>query len=144
MLGRRFLLLGHLGRRSGRRHQTILEVMQYREAGPELVVMSGFGRSADWLRNLAADPRPEVTVGRRHFVAAYRVLDADEATAVLSDYERRNRRVAALIRLVLSRLLGWRYRSSDPDRRRLVAQLPLIAFRPASGDRAAERPPARA
>jgi hypothetical protein len=33
---------------------------------------------------------------------------------------------------VLSRLLGWRYRGSDEDCRRLVRQLPLLVFRPRS------------
>jgi hypothetical protein len=43
LFGKRFLLLTHTGRRTGVRHQTVLEVMEYREEGPEAVVMSGFG-----------------------------------------------------------------------------------------------------
>jgi hypothetical protein len=49
---------------------------------------------------------------------------------VVRSYERRNRFIAPVIRLVLSRLLGWRYNGSEGDRRRLVAQLTLVAFRP--------------
>ncbi len=132
VLGHRFLLLIHTGRRSGRRRETVLEVMEYRKAGPELVVMSAFGRHADWLRNIEAAPDPEVVSGGERFVAAYRFLDAREAIGVVEGYERRNRIMAPLIRLVLSRLLGWSYRSSDSDRARLVTQLPLVAFRPRS------------
>lgn len=130
LLGRRFLLLRQVGRRTGRRRETVLEVMEYRPAGPELVVMSAFGRGAGWLRNMAADPRPEVTIGRRRFVAAVRFLDAEEAIAVVRGYERRNRLMIPIIRLVLSRFLGWRYCGSDAERRRLVGQLPLVALRP--------------
>jgi hypothetical protein len=35
-----------------------------------------------------------------------------------------------VIRLALSRMLGWRYRGSQADRARLAEQLPLVAFRP--------------
>ncbi len=94
--------------------------------------MSAFGRNADWLRNIEAAPGPEVVIGSHRFAAVHRVLDADEATGVIAGYERRNRVVAPVIRSVLSRLLGWRYDGSDADRRRLAAQLPLIAFRPRS------------
>ncbi len=49
---------------------------------------------------------------------------------VVARYERRNRLIAPIIRSVPSRLLGWRYQGSDDERRRLFAQLPLVAFRP--------------
>ena len=129
LLGHRFLLLIHTGRRTGLQRQTVLEVIEYRREGPEVVVMSGFGRTSDWLRNIVATPSPEVVIGSHRFSAIVRCLDQSEAVTVMAGYERRNRFVAPIIRLVLSRLLGWQYGGSDADRRRLVAQLPLIAFR---------------
>ncbi len=130
LLGRRFLLLTHTGRYTGARHQTVLEVMEYRREGPEVVVMSGFGRNANWLRNIHAKPDPEVIVGSRRFVAAYRILDGAEGVRVLRGYERRNRFMAPVVRLVLSRLLGWKYHGTQSEQYRIVEQLPLIAFRP--------------
>ncbi len=57
LLGRRFLQLTHVGRRSGRRYRTVLEVVEYDRSVPEFVVVSGFGRRSDWLRNLNAGGR---------------------------------------------------------------------------------------
>ena len=130
LLGRRFLLLIHVGRRTGQRRETVLEVLEYRDIGPEAIVLSAFGRNADWLRNIEVGPAPEVIVASRRFIAAHRILDMNEAAAAMRGYEQRNRFAAPIIRLVLSRLLGWRYSGSVQDRRRLVAQLPLVAFRP--------------
>src|SRR5579872_6864271 len=73
LLGRRFLLLTHTGRRTGLRRQTVLEVMEYRSDGPEAVVMSGFGPQANWLRNIQAAPGPEIVIGRHRFIAAHRL-----------------------------------------------------------------------
>ena len=129
LLGKRFLLLMHTGRRSGLRRQTVLEVMEYREDGPEAVVMSGFGRNSDWLRNIETTPNEEVAIGSHHFQASHRFLGEEEAANVVRNYERRNRLMAPIVRWVLGRLLGWQYRGSKDDRRRLVGQLPLIAFR---------------
>jgi len=131
LLGHRFLLLIHLGRRTGRRRHTVLEVMEYRREGPEAVVMSAFGRNADWLRNIEAIPNPRVVIGSQSFIAAHRFLDEEEAVQAIAGYEQRNWVIAPIIRSVLSRFLGWRYRGSATDRRRLVKQLPLIAFRQA-------------
>ena len=130
LLGHRFLLLIHVGRRTGQRRETVLEVMQYRTETPEVIVMSGFGPNADWLRNIQVTPYPEVVIGGRRFTAAHRLLDAQEATDVVRNYEQRNRTLAPIVRLVLSRLLGWRYHGDESERRRLVAELPLVALRP--------------
>ena len=130
ILGRRFLRLTHVGRRSGRLNQTMLEVVGENPRSDELIVVAGLGRSADWYRNLQAGEAREVAVGRERFVPIHRELGEAEAAAVLAAYERRNRFVAPLIRAVLSRLVGWRYDGSESARRALVHELPMIGLRP--------------
>ena len=129
LLGYRFLLLIHVGRHSGRRRYTVLEVIEYRKEGPQAVVISALGPTADWLCNIEATPGAEVEIGSRRFPAVHRILDQDEAIRVLNGYEQRNRLIAPIIRRLLSRLLGWPYNGSVEHRRRLAAQLPFIAFR---------------
>jgi len=132
LLGHRFLLLTHIGRRTGRQHETVLEVVQYRKDSHEAVVMSGFGRNSDWLLNIQVRPEVTVAIGSQRFVAQYRFLSEHEAVEAFRDYEHRNRLAYPIIRYVLSRLLGWNYSGSGADIRKAVAQLPLVAFRPAA------------
>lgn len=130
LLGRRFLLLTHVGRSSGRRYETVLEVIGERPEAGEVMVIAGLGSAANWYRNIEASPAIEVAVGRQRFRPAHRVLDEQEAGAVVADYERRNRLVAPVVRRVLSWLVGWSYDASDDARRRLVRELPVVAFTP--------------
>jgi deazaflavin-dependent oxidoreductase (nitroreductase family) len=122
--------LTHTGRRTGLRRQTVLEVVDYRKEGPEVVVVNGFGPNSDWVRNIEAKPDEEVTVGSQHFAASHRFLSEEEAMTVIEDYEHRNRFIAPIIRRGLSWLLGWQYHGTDNDRRKLVRRIPLIAFWP--------------
>jgi deazaflavin-dependent oxidoreductase (nitroreductase family) len=131
LLGRRFLALTHVGRSSGRRYRTVLEVIGTDPSTGEVLVIAGFGRSSDWYRNLQARAAIEVAVGRLRFRPVHRELDEDEAVAVLAAYERRNRWLSPVVHRVLSQLVGWRYDGGDESRRRLVRQLPVVAFRPA-------------
>ncbi len=131
LLGSRFLLLTHVGRTTGRRYGTVLEVIGTDPAAGEVMVIAGLGRSAQWYRNLQAHPAVEVVVGRRRFRPVHRELGESEAAAVLAAYEGRNRWVRPVVHRMLSWLVGWRYDGSDAARRRLVRQLPVIAFRPA-------------
>jgi len=129
-LGHRFLLLTHTGRRSGRRYQTVVEVVAFDRHAGEAVVMSGFGATADWYRNIRHASPAEVRIGRRRFQPTVRFLEAEEAVSVMADYEYRNRWAAPVVRRVLSLLVGWPYDGSAEARRRLVDELPLVAFRP--------------
>jgi deazaflavin-dependent oxidoreductase (nitroreductase family) len=131
LLGHRFLALTHRGRRSGRRYVTVLEVVRWCPEATEAVVVSGFGPTAQWYRNVLAGGAEQVRIGRLRFRPQARVLGSDEAAAVLAAYERRNRLAAPIVRRVLSRLAGVPYDGSPAARGRVVAALPFIALWPA-------------
>lgn len=130
LLGHRFLLLAHRGRRTGRVYRTVLEVVAWDAAAREAVVVSGFGRTSQWYRNVLARDPVEVRIARLRFVPRMRQVDDNEAASVLADYERRNRIAAPVLRVAFSKLAGFRYDGSESARRRLVQVLPLVAFRP--------------
>jgi len=56
ILGHRFLLLTHRGRKSGLTRRTPLEVLHYDPHFRESVVLSAWGKKADWYRNIEASP----------------------------------------------------------------------------------------
>lgn len=130
VLGRRFLMLTHVGRRSGKEYRTVLEVVGGDVRTGEVIVVAGFGRTADWYRNIQARPALEVAVGRRRFRPVQRQLEAAEVVRVFAEYEHRNRWAMPVIRSVLSRLVGWTYDGTTRARWRLADELPFVAFRP--------------
>jgi deazaflavin-dependent oxidoreductase (nitroreductase family) len=133
ILGHRFVRLTHVGRRSGRRYHTMLEVIGTGPKRNEVIVVVGLGSSADWYRNIQVHPPVQVAIGGTYFRPLWRVLDQSEAVAALTAYERRHFRASPVVGLVLSWLVGWSYDGSEDARRRLAAQLPLIAFWPHTG-----------
>jgi deazaflavin-dependent oxidoreductase (nitroreductase family) len=146
LFGHRFLLLVTEGRRTGRRREAPLEVARYDRARHEAIVVAAWGQKTQWLHNLEAGLAREVWIGRERFVPTFRILEVDEAISVLEQYEDHNGIPKAVVRAVLSRLLGWRYDGSPAARRRAVEQLPLVGLRPVeAGARPAvsrvERPP---
>lgn len=131
LLGHRFLLLVHEGRRTGRRYETVVEVIRWDPATREAVVLSGWGRRASWFRNVEAGGLAEVRIGRERWARpAHRVLEQQEAAAVLAGYERRNRLGAPVVRRVLGRLSGMAYDGSPEARLEVVGALPVVAFTP--------------
>lgn len=140
LLGHRFLMVVHRGRRSGRVRRTILEVVSWDPERREAVVISGLGPNAGWRLNVLAGGAEEVWIGAERFAPRARPLEGEEAFEVFSDYERRNRLLMPLARPVVSKLAGFRYDGSAPARRRLLERMPLLALRDATADHAGPRP----
>ena len=59
LFGHRLVLLTHRGRRTGRVHHTVLEVVRYYPATREVTVMSDGVPAADWLQNVLAGGEAE-------------------------------------------------------------------------------------
>jgi deazaflavin-dependent oxidoreductase (nitroreductase family) len=75
MRSRCVLLLTTRGRRTGVPRTTAVSFMP---VGDHLVVFSGWGVGSNWYRNIRADPRVEVTVGRRRMPATARLVEDPE------------------------------------------------------------------
>jgi deazaflavin-dependent oxidoreductase (nitroreductase family) len=100
----------------------VLEVVDH-PALDTYVVASGFGRKAQWFRNIRANPRVRVYVGghapRR---AAARVLDRQQADRTLAAYRGRHPRSWERFRPVLEETLGERITDTDTP-------LPMVELR---------------
>lgn len=131
LVGRRFLLLTHRGRRSGLVYRTMLEVMRWEQATRTAYVMSGFGRGSQWLKNLQAGQGLEVRCGSDRFVPTHRILPIAEGVEVVEWYEQHHRLAARVIEPVLSRLTDLDYDGTDASRRLVVERLPVLALSPA-------------
>ncbi|HET7305557.1 MAG TPA: nitroreductase family deazaflavin-dependent oxidoreductase [Segeticoccus sp.] len=130
LVGHRFCLLTHRGRRSGLVYRTMLEVLDRDPETRGIHVIAGLGRGSQWLQNLEAGGALEVRCGSDRFVPAYRVLATGEGAQVLAGYERDHRLAARVIAPVLGRLTGISYDGTDESRHRVVDQLPVIELRP--------------
>ena len=52
LLGKRFVMFTHKGRRTGKPHDTIVEVVRYDEQTDSFLIASGWGETSDWVLNV--------------------------------------------------------------------------------------------
>ncbi len=69
LFGHRLLMLQHTGRTSGTPRFVVLEVVDHPAPG-EYVIVSGFGTTAQWYRNIRADPRVRLWIGTQRAIPA--------------------------------------------------------------------------
>jgi len=121
MLGGRLVLLEHRGRQTGARRFVMLEIVE-RQDPRTIVIASGFGRSAQWYRNLRANGVAITIVGVRRRRAEPEFLDAAASRGRLERY-------------AVEHPVAWRHLEGAMaiDRGEEHPEIPLVLLRLAPG-----------
>jgi deazaflavin-dependent oxidoreductase (nitroreductase family) len=132
LLGQRFVLLQHIGRKSGQVRETVLEVIGHDRASETYYIASGWGKQANWYQNLLATPNITIQVGRRRLDVCAETLSPIEGRQVLLDYRQKH----PLATRELSRMLtGANLAKASPEELESIVResLPIVALRPQTG-----------
>ncbi len=127
LLGERFLMLTHFGRKSGRPRETVLEVVDHDRATDSYVVASGWGEKPDWFQNVLKTPNVTIRVGLRQLDVKAERLTVDEAEQWLLNYARQHPRT---FRELARFMTGEALASTRADCHRVSEAVPIVAFRP--------------
>jgi deazaflavin-dependent oxidoreductase (nitroreductase family) len=122
------LLITTVGRRSGQPRHAVVDVLRHDAATDTYHVVSAYGETSDWYRNLKANPAVCVQVRWRRFPARAAALPQDEAEELLLDYWRRHRLYAR----VTMRLVGVKAANED-EVRAAAGKLRVVAIKPEAG-----------
>jgi deazaflavin-dependent oxidoreductase (nitroreductase family) len=125
LFGKRFLLLNHIGRKSGLTRQAVLEVVTHDPETGTFVIAVGFGEKSQWYQNLLANPDVSIQVGRRKLDVHAEQLSPEEAGEILLAFAKKYPFEARFVNV-----LGYTVDGSDEDWRALGHELILIALRP--------------
>lgn len=124
LMGRRFLMIEHRGRKSGNLYRTVVEVAGRHPSRDEWIVTSGWGPRADWYRNLVAGGLEAVWIGSKRHDATVRFLDNVEAGEVMGVYEKKHPKTAQ----TLYNVMGVSHDGSDEGRADMMKRIPMVGF----------------
>jgi deazaflavin-dependent oxidoreductase (nitroreductase family) len=111
MMGGRFLLLNHVGRKSGLPRQAVVEIVAHDPESGQYSIASGFGAKSDWYQNLRATPEITIKVGSKDISVTAVPLSPDESGAAMVDYAQRNPTAAK----GLMRVCGYQVDGTNED-----------------------------
>ena len=127
MLGKRFLRLTHVGRRSGKVYRTVLAVLRFDEKSREILTVSPWSGS-NWFRNIQANPALEVEMGSVRYTPVQRTLTPEEIAVLFIEFRSQHPIFSRLV----ARIPGWNIDSSYEEFLALAQNLRGVAFQPKS------------
>lgn len=125
LLGKRFMQLTHVGRRSGKVYKTILAVLRFDEKTKEIYAVSAW-KGSDWYYNIQASPALQVETGFVRYAPVQRTLSPEEMTTTFMEYRRRH----PIFSRMICRIPGWKWDSSYDEFLVLARTLRGVAFSP--------------
>ena len=125
LLGKRFMQITHVGRRSGKTYRTVLAVLKIDEKTNEIYAVSAW-KGSDWYYNIQASPALQVETGLVHYVPTQRTLSAEEITVAFMEYRKRH----PIFSRMICRIPGWKWDSSYEEFLALAQSLHGVAFSP--------------
>ena len=127
LLGDRFLMLTHTGRKSGLPRQTVIEVVQHDKETDTYYVVSGWGEKSDWYQNIRKSPSVTIHVGRRKFQSNTEFIPVEKAIDLLDAYARDH---PVAFSELSGLFLGERAKPGDDASKRIAEKMPMVAFHP--------------
>ena len=124
ILGNRFLLLRHKGRKSGKIRTAVLEIIHSMPDAGIYFVVSGFGTRSDWYQNILQDSSVEIQVRRKRFPAQAEQLEPAEGAKILAAYAQKNPGSLQ----ALSKIMGYEIDFSPQGIQDFGQKIPVIQF----------------
>ena len=125
LLGKRFMQITHIGRRSGKVRRTILAVLRFDEKTKEIYAVSAW-KGSDWYYNIQARPALQVETGFVRYVPVQCTLSPEEITTTFMEYRKEHPFFSRMI----CRIPGWKWDSTYEEFLELAGTLHGVAFKP--------------
>ena len=131
LLGNRFLMLTHTGRKSGQPHQTVIEVVQHDKSTDTYYVVSGWGEKSDWYQNIRKTPSVTVNSGGRTFQSKAEFIPVEKAVDLLDAYAHDH---PTTFRELSGLFLGEHGKPGTDAPERIAVKMPMVAFHVNAGN----------
>lgn len=129
VLGERFMLINHIGRKSGSVRQVVVEVVAHDTSADCYYAVSGWGYKSQWYQNLMAQPNITIQVGWRSLAVHAEQVPPTQGSEILSAYRQRHPRAAR----ELGKVMAVDFDSRHDELAQIIKErLPVIAFCPRS------------
>jgi deazaflavin-dependent oxidoreductase (nitroreductase family) len=125
LLGKRFMQLTHVGRRSGKVRKTILAVLQFNETTKAVYAVSAW-KGSDWYYNIQSASALQVEIASVRYVPKQRTLSPEEIATIFIEYRKRH----PIFTRIICRIPGWNADSTYDEFLELARTLRGVVFEP--------------
>lgn len=127
LFGKHFVLINHLGRKTGSPHQAVVEVIERDPQTGGVTVVAGYGAQTQWYQNLRVHPETTIQIGRRRMPVVAEFVSAEDGEDIMSRYVNRHHKLTG----ELFSMVGYTWDGTEQRARQIARDsLRFVHFAP--------------
>lgn len=116
LFGKRFVLFQHIGRKSGKYYQTVVEVVEIEKDTGNVIVVAGYGSQTQWYQNLQNMQSTTIQLGKHKYKVGIEMLSPEDGAVIMARYYQRYGKVTGM----LFSILGYEWDSTELGARQVA------------------------
>ncbi|MBE0687392.1 MAG: nitroreductase family deazaflavin-dependent oxidoreductase [Anaerolineaceae bacterium] len=116
LFGKRFVLFQHIGRKSGKHYQTVVEVVEIEKDTGNVIVVAGYGNQTQWYQNFQNMQSTTIQLGKHKFTVTIEMLSPENGADIMARYYQRYGNVTGM----LFSILGYEWDGTEQGARQVA------------------------
>lgn len=118
LFGERFVLINHVGRKTGAQHQAVVEVVEREKGTNNVIVVAGYGEQTQWYKNLRKQPRTTIQIGNLKSTVSAELITPEAGEDIIARYAER---YGKLTRQLFS-MIGYEWDGTEKGARAIARE----------------------
>lgn len=125
LFGKKFVLINHVGRKSGKPYQSVVEVIEREKGTDNIIVVAGYGEQTQWYKNLKNQPKTTVQLGSRELSVSVVLISPEDGGDIIARYMDRHGKLTGQ----LFSMIGYEWDGTEKGAREIAREgLRFIKF----------------
>jgi deazaflavin-dependent oxidoreductase (nitroreductase family) len=86
LFGERFVLINHVGRKTGKEHQVVVEVLEREKGTNNVIVVAGYGEQTQWYKNLRNQSKTTIQLRNRKYGVSVEFITPEDGEDIIARY----------------------------------------------------------
>ena len=118
IFGKRFVLINHVGRKTGKSHQVVVEVIEWEKGTGNVIVVAGYGEQTQWYKNLREQSNTTIQIGNQKCTVSIELLAPADGEDIIARYLKRYGKLTEQ----LFSMIGYSWDGTEKDARRIARE----------------------
>lgn len=118
MFGKRFVLFHHIGRKSAKPYQTVVEVVEIEKETGNVIVVAGYGERTQWYQNLQHMLTTTIQLGKHKFPVSIEMINPEDGADIMARYYQRYGKITG----ALFSILGYEWDGTEKGARQIALE----------------------
>lgn len=116
LFGKRFVLFHHVGRKSGKQYQTVVEVVEIENENGNVIIVAGYGERTQWYKNLKQMQTTTIQLGNQKYPVRIETISPEAGADIMARYYQRYGKATEM----LFSVLGYEWDGTEHGARQIA------------------------